>query len=105
MQGTIPPLPERARVSERVEGHTTGLRHRADLWLLGVAAAIGLGVWAYDRHWQPGVLSALVALPLLGVLYPVSAWLFGWPQARGLDVAGSTFDLIDMILGLLSLFS
>jgi hypothetical protein len=44
-------------------------------------------------------------LPLLGVLYPLPAWLFGWPQARWIDLAGSVLDLLDLIGTLLSIFS
>src|SRR5262249_53910826 len=89
---------------EPVEGRTTGLQVCPDLFLLGLAATIGLGVWAYDRHWQSGALGALIVLPLLGVLYPLPARLFGWPSARWFDLAGSALDLMDTILGLLSLF-
>ena len=76
-----------------------------DLWLGSVATAIGLGVWAYDRHWQSGALAGLAACPFLAVIYPVPAWLFGWPQPRSIDLAGNVIDLLDVIVGLLSIFS
>jgi len=71
---------------------------------VGAASVIGLGGWAYDKHWQAGVLIGLTALPFLGALYPLPAWLFGWPQARWFDLAGSVIDLVDLVVGLLSIF-
>ena len=54
MQSPIDPLPERSRISDCVEGRTISLQRCPDLWLDGVVAAIGLGAWVYDRHWQVG---------------------------------------------------
>jgi len=120
MQRTNHPHPERApsldaasgaRDEGRVlslskdEGRTIDLRRIPDLWLGGAASVIGLGVWAYDKHWQSGVLVGMAALPFLGVLYPLPAWLFGWPQARWIDLASSAFDLLDLVVGLMSIFS
>jgi hypothetical protein len=81
------------------------LRHCPDLWLGGIATAIGLRVWAYDKHWQAGVLAGLVAMPLLGVLYALLAWFLGGPRASEIGVVVNALDLLDAIFGLLSLFS
>ena len=87
------------------EGRTIELQRSPDLWLGGAAAAIGLGVWAYDKHWQAGLLAGVATLPFLGVLYPLPAWLFGWPQARWIDLASSAFDVLDLVVTLLSIFT
>ena len=104
MQFADNPLPERTPKA-CVEGRAIALLRSPDLWLAGLAVAIGLGAWIYDKHWQAGMLAGLVASPILNVIYPLPAWLFGWPQVRWMDVVGNTVDLLDMIVGLLSIFS
>jgi len=99
------PHPERMRVSECVEGRTGGLWRSPDLWIGGIAAVIGGGVWVYDRHWQPGVLVGLVSWSALAFVYPLPAWLFGWPQVRWTEAVWNGIDLLDMIVGVLSIFS
>lgn len=89
----------------RVEGRTIRLHRTPDLWLGGVAAAIGLGAWAYDRHWQVGALAGLASLPVPSVLYPLMGWAFDWPPARPIDWVWRVVDLLDIIVSLLSIFS
>ena len=105
MQSPNDALPERIRLSECVEGRTIGGWRSPDLWLAGIAAVTGGGVWAYDRHWQPGVLVGLVSWSALVFVYPLPAWLFGWPQVRWMEVLCNGIDLLDMIVGVLSIFS
>jgi hypothetical protein len=84
---------------------TISLQRCPDLWLGGVSAAMGLGAWAYDRHWQMGALVGLAAWPILTALYPLPAWIFDWPQVRWTDAILNGLDLLDLIVGLLSIFS
>ena len=104
MPRTNPPLPERTPKA-CVEGRTIGMWRSPDLWLGGIAVVIGGGVWAYDRHWQPGVLVGLVSWSALAFVYPLPAWLFGWPQVRWTEAVWNGIDLLDMIVGVLSIFS
>ena len=105
MPRSTDPLPERIRASESVEGRTMALHRIPDLWIGGLTAAIGLGAWAYDRHWQVGALAGFVAWPAPTTLHPLPAWLFGWPQTRWIDAVTNGIDLLDVIVGLLSIFS
>ena len=104
MPRTNPPLPERAPTA-RVEGRTIGLHRCPDLWIGGIAAVMGGSAWAYDRHWQAGALVGLVSWSALAFIYPLPAWLFGWPQVRWVDVVTNGIDLLDVVVGLLSIFS
>ena len=94
------PEPGPEGLSRRTHGGST-----PDLWLGGLAAVIGGGVWIYDRHWQPGVLVGLMSWSALAFIYPLPAWLFDWPQVRWVDAVSNGIDLLDMIVGVLSIFS
>jgi hypothetical protein len=47
----------------------------------------------------------LVGWPFLSALYPLPAWLFGWPQIRWAEAVWNGIDLLDTVIGLLSIFS
>jgi len=76
-----------------------------DLWLSGVAVAIGLGAAVYEKSWQFGFLAGLGTALFLPVFYAGPAWLFGWPQVRWVDAIDGVLGLLDLVGTILSLLS
>jgi hypothetical protein len=76
-----------------------------DLWVGGVAAAIGLGAGVYDRHGHSGIVFGSLAYVLLCYVYPLPAGLFEWPQGWCIDVVRNAVDLLDFINLVFTIFS
>jgi hypothetical protein len=73
-----------------------------DIWLGGIAVAIGLGVGAYDKSWQSGLLVDLASSPCLAIVYALPAWMFGWPQVSWVNTIDGFLNLLGLIGTILS---
>ena len=76
-----------------------------DLWVGGVAAAIGLGAGAYNRDGHAGIAIGSIAYVLLCSVYPVPAGLFDWPLGWCTSVVANAVDLLDFISVVFTVFS